>query len=66
MNEKLTSRIRWGVHKDNSYFGMFCVHPADEKEMNQARVFHFFEKHDADEFVKLLNKSCHRRLSEAK
>ena len=59
MIDKRCRRVRWGIVKDNAYFGMWAVFPVSDPSESSSRRFWFFEKEDADQFIKLLAKSCH-------
>ena len=59
MSPKLTSRVRWGYSVDRSYFSMWVVHPVDDTNEQSKRRFYFIEERDAQDFLRLVEKSCH-------
>lgn len=47
--------IEWEMFCDESYFGMWAVHPVGDKDFNSPRLFHVSTREDAIKLVGLLN-----------
>jgi len=52
------SNVEWVLDKDDSYYGMYCVHPKDDTDFDSPRRFHFAIRKNAEKFLGLIS-ICH-------
>ena len=54
---KISTNVKWDLFVDDSFYGMYCVCPKDDKDFNSPRRFHFAFMEDAVQFKALIEKS---------
>lgn len=57
MTKKIKYNVVWELFVDESFYGMFCVRPKNDKDFNSPRCFHFVFKDDAENFKILVEKA---------
>lgn len=60
MNEQQSDSIienHWEMFRDPSHYDMWAVRDIWDKSFASPRLFHFYEKEDAEQFFKLIQKS---------
>jgi len=60
----LTSRVEWSIYQDRSNFSLWVVHPVEDTSPDSLRRFYFLEEPDANSFLALISKSCHKKTDE--
>jgi hypothetical protein len=56
---KVGTRVQWEMFVDSNFYDCWAVRPIGDKDFNSPRLFHFFEKEDAEKFKELVEKSYH-------
>ena len=47
-------KTKWHMYQDPSYYDMWAVAPVDDHDFNSPRLFHFYWKPEAEDFLRLM------------